>query len=124
MSEPDREPPIGGAILFLLAGPILWGAHLMSVYAFHAVICAIGNVATPTIVPAFVTLATAVTAGLLLVGFGAPGKAARILHLQPDEERNRIFLFPVARLLSGLSFAGVLWTGSAILTLQACEQLR
>ncbi|PLU33410.1 hypothetical protein BMJ27_17410 [Sinorhizobium medicae] len=144
MNEPIHEPPVAGAILFLLAGPILWGGHLLAVYTFHAVTCAVGgpwatavvpgSIVAATlaaagapwataVVPGSIVAATLAAAGALLLGFSFPGKLAQALRCF-DQDDSQPFLIRAGRLLTVLSLAGVLWTGSGALTLAPCVQFR
>ncbi|MDW9356084.1 hypothetical protein HR059_22865 (plasmid) [Sinorhizobium meliloti WSM1022] len=123
MNDPIREPPIAGAILFLLAGPILWGGHLLAVYTFHAVACAVGGSWATTIVPGSIVVATLATAGALLLAFSFPGKLAQALRCA-DQGDDQPFLIRAERLLTVLALTGVLWTGSGALALGPCAQFR
>lgn len=123
MNDPVREPPIAGAILFLLAGPILWGGHLLAVYTFHAVACAAAGPWATTIVPASIVVATLAAAGALLLAFSFPGKLAQTLRCAyPGDDQP--FLIRAGRLLTVLALTGVLWTGSGALALAPCAQFR
>ncbi|WP_027997641.1 hypothetical protein [Sinorhizobium arboris] len=123
MNDPVREPPVAGAIFFLLAGPILWGGHLLAVYTFHAVACAAGGPWTTTIIPGSIVVATLAAAGALLLAYAFPGKLAQVLRCA-DRGNDQPFLIRAGRLLTVLSLAGVLWTGSAALALAPCAQFR
>ncbi|MFC0809265.1 hypothetical protein ACFHWW_28125 [Ensifer sp. P24N7] len=123
MNDPVREPPIAGAILFLLAGPILWGGHLLAVYTFHAVACAAAGPWATTIVPASIVVATLAAAGALLLAFSFPGKLAQTLRCA-DPGDDQPFLIRAGRLLTVLALTGVLWTGSGALALAPCAQFR
>lgn len=123
MNKPTHEPPIAGTILFLLTGPILWGGHLLAVYSFHAVACAVAGQRTTAIVQGSILAATLVTAGALLLAFLFPGKLARLL-LCADRGDEQRFLVRACRLLTFLSLMGVLWAGSGALVLAPCTQFR
>ncbi len=119
MNDPVREPPIAGAILFLLAGPILWGGHLLAVYTFHAVACAAGGPWATALVPGSIVLVTLAAAGALLLTLSFPRKLAQVLRCA-----DQPFLIRAGRLLTVLSLTGVLWTGSGALALAPCAQFR
>lgn len=123
MNEPIHEPPVACVILFLLAGPILWGGHLLAVYTFHAVTCAVGGPWATAVVPGAIVAATLAAAGALLLGFSFPGKLAQALRCF-DQDDSQPFLIRAGRLLTVLSLAGVLWTGSGALALAPCVQFR
>ena len=123
MNDPVREPPIAGAILFLLAGPILWGGHLLAVYTFHAVACAAAGPWATAIVPGSIVVATLAAAGALLLVFSFPGKLAQALRCA-DPGDDQPFLIRAGRLLTVLALTGVLWTGAGALALAPCAQFR
>ena len=123
MNEPIHEPPVACVILFLLAGPILWGGHLLAVYTFHAVTCAVAGPWATAVVPGAIVAATLAAAGALLLGFSFPGKLAQALRCF-DQGDSQPFLIRAGRLLTVLSLAGVLWTGSGALALAPCVQFR
>ncbi len=122
MNDPIREPPIAGAILFLLAGPILWGGHLLAVYTFHAVACAVGGPWATTIVPGSIVVATLAAAGTL-AGLLVSGKARASAALCRPGRRPAL-PDPRGTPSTVLALTGVLWTGSGALALAPCAQFR
>jgi hypothetical protein len=114
-----RDTSLLSAAAFLLAGPILWAAHLFLVYGPQSALCAMGRPDGP--VTMLVLLVTAVFAVPLAVLLAAPGTAVRLLRLGTEDRR---FSVSVMRWLSALSLAGVLLAGAAALLVDPCAQLR
>ena len=119
--------PLSSAAAFMLAGPILWAAHLLLVYGPQSALCALGRTSMAETgdgsVAALVLAVTASIAAPLLILQFAPGTAARLLRFRP-EDGGRRFSVSVMRWLAALSLAGVLLAGAAALIVDPCAQLR
>lgn len=122
MKEPAKEAPTVSAILFLLAGPILWAGHLLLVYGVQSVTCVIGDgsVGPSALIQTSVALATLGAILLLCLALFFPGRLAHMLRYQTPDRDNHVFSVRVERFLSLLSLAGVIWSGSAVFLLDAC----
>lgn len=115
----DRDTSFLSAAAFLLAGPILWAAHLFLVYGPQSALCATGRTAGS--VTMLVLLVTALFAVPLAFLLASPGTAVRLLRFGTEDRR---FSISVMRWLSALSLAGVLLAGAASVLLDPCAQLR
>jgi hypothetical protein len=114
-------PPFATSALRVLAGLLVWGAHLGLVYGIAALACArslgdvrvLGVAMVPLAVGAATVLAAAAAA---VVVVRATMAAAR------DREGGgvRAFLGVMTAILGALSLLGILWTGSAIAVVPAC----
>lgn len=126
MKNPAQEAPIASAILFLLSGPILWAGHLLLVYGFQSVTCVVGNgaVAPSALIQTAVVLVTLGAISLLCFGLFFPGRLAHMLRYKMPDPHNRTFSIRVERLLSLLSLAGVIWSGTSIFLIDVCGLLR
>ncbi|WP_151613541.1 hypothetical protein [Sinorhizobium alkalisoli] len=126
MIEPGKEAPIASAILFLLAGPILWATHLLLVYGVQSAACAVGNsaMAPSVLIQASVILATLGAILLLCFSLFFPGRLAHMLRYEMPEPHNRTFSVRVERLLSLLSLMGVVWSGASVFQIDVCGLLR
>ena len=125
------EDPVGvaPALVFLLAGPLLWVGHLFLVYALQSMLCAFRITGTarvePLIVEIVVILLTLAAAGALLLSIRQPRITARVSKASGLlKGENGAFMVSVMRLLSALSLVGVLWAGATVLLLETCPQLR
>ncbi|OHV81974.1 hypothetical protein [Ensifer sp. LCM 4579] len=126
MIEPGKEAPTASAVFFLVAGPILWAAHLLVVYGVQSVTCAVGNsaVAPSVLIQASVVLVTLGAILLLCFGLFFPGRLAHMLGYEMPEPHNRTFSVRVERLLSLLSLMGVVWSGTSVFLIDVCGLLR
>jgi cytochrome bd-type quinol oxidase subunit 2 len=106
-----------GDFLPVLAPPLIWFAHLTTLYAAEAMICIGPPAAAATMMVWTIALATAVALiGLLLTAWMLRrGKASRTQHLG----RSR-FLVGVSYLLILLSLLGVAWTILPTIVLPVC----
>jgi hypothetical protein len=125
----DDPASPAAALLYLMAGPLLWGVHLLVVYGMQSALCAyrLTGIAQldPLLVRALVVAVTVLVA--LALGFAAwrPRTTARLLRAAVFlDGENGPFMTAVMRLLVLLSLAGVLWAGAGALLLEACPQLR
>ncbi len=125
------EDPAGvaPALIYLLAGPLLWAGHLFASYGLQSVLCALRSTGTTSVEPLLIELAvaavTAIAAAALLLTLWRPRGTARLLRAAAFlDGENGAFMVSVMRLLSALSLAGVLWAGATLLLLPACPQLR
>lgn len=125
------EDPAGvaPALLFLMAGPLLWLGHLFLVYALQSMLCAFRITGTasvePLVIETAIVLLTLAAAGGLGLSIWQPPLTARVLRAAGLlHGENGAFMVSVMRLLSALSLAGVLWAGASVLLLETCPQLR
>lgn len=112
------------ATLFSLLGPLLWALHFGAVYGGQHVACAAETGLSFQLIRTGIISATAVVAAPLLFASIAPRRTLKIFGLCGYDEPMRCFLAGTMRLLSLLSFFGVVWAGSAALFLDACPALR
>ena len=120
---------VASALVYLLAGPLIWAGHLFLAYASQSVLCAfrITGIASvdPMLIEAAVVVVTVLAAAALSLTIWQPRGTARLLRAAGFlDGANGAFMASVMRLLSALSLAGVLWAGATVLLLQACPQLR
>ncbi|MBP2234677.1 nitrogen fixation/metabolism regulation signal transduction histidine kinase [Sinorhizobium kostiense] len=122
MKEPAKEAPTVSAILFLLAGPILWAGHLLLVYGVQSVTCVVGSgsVAPSALIRTLVVLVTLGAILLLCLALFFPGRLAHMLRYQTPDRDNHVFSVRVERLLILLSLPAVIWSGAAAFLLDAC----
>jgi len=122
MKEPAKEAPTVSAILFLLAGPILWAGHLLLVYGVQSVTCVVGSasVAPSALIQTSVVLVT--LGAILLLGLALffPGRLAHMLRYQTPDRDNHVFSVRVERFLILLSLPAVIWSGAAAFLLDGC----
>ena len=129
MQRGEDPAGVAPALVFLLAGPLLWAGHLFLVYALQSMLCAFRITGTasvePLVIEIVIVLLTLAVAGALLLSIRQPQVTARVLRAAGllDGE-NGAFMISVMRLLSALSLAGVLWAGASVLLLETCPQLR
>lgn len=129
MKAGDDPGPVTGALLYLLAGPLVWAGHLFFVYAPQSALCAfrITGAATvePLLILVYIAAATALAATVLVLALWRPRVTARLFRAGRflDGENGR-FMISVMQLLAVLSLAGVLWAGATALLLDPCPQLR
>ena len=129
MQRGEDPAGVAPALVFLVAGPLLWAGHLFLVYSLQSMLCAFRITGTasvePLVIEIAVVLLTVAAAGALVLSIWQPRGTARLLRaaglLQGE---NGAFMISVMRLLSALSLAGVLWAGASVLLLEACPQLR
>jgi hypothetical protein len=118
----NRSDHIGGALLFVCAGPLVWAAHLFAVYGAHALVCARIPAHAAVLPVLFVALTLAALAPLAYAVW-RPDASARMFRGNRRGGESE-FLTALMRLLALLSLAGILWAGAATLTLPYCGQLR
>ena len=129
MKAGDDRGPVTSALLYLLAGPLVWAAHLFLVYAPQSALCAFRITRPVTIEPLLITVyvaaVTALAAAVLVLALWRPGTTASLFRARRFlDGENGQFMISVMRLLSVLSLAGVLWAGATALLLDPCPQLR
>jgi hypothetical protein len=124
MSQPRRTI---GTLLYLLAGPLLWAAHLTVIYGSQSSLCAfdIGETAAGnnSLATTVILVATAVCIGLVVAMTLRPQSIFGWLALG-EVSPDRPFLVWAMRLLSALSVLAILYVGLAAIILPACAQLR
>lgn len=117
-----------GTIIALLAGPIVWAAHLGIVYFLQSMFCAHGLVgvrfAGVGLIPGIVMLATVIALAILTVVIVAPKRVDRTLGATGWRPSAMAFHTRVMIAMAWLSAFGVLWAGLAALVLPSCPQLR
>lgn len=117
-----------GTIIALLAGPIVWAAHLGVVYFLQSMLCAHGSagvtVAGMGLVLAIVVLATVVALAILAIVLLAPARVNRALGAPDWRPSAMAFHTRVMIAMAWLSAFGVLWGGLAAFILPACAPLR
>jgi hypothetical protein len=129
MQAGEDPGSVASALVYLLAGPLIWAGHLFLVYAPQSVLCAfrftgIASVG-PMLIQAVVVSVTVLAAAALLLTIWQPRATARLLRAAGFlDGESGAFMVSVMRLLSALSLAGVLWAGVTVFFLQACPQLR
>jgi hypothetical protein len=126
MNGPEKETRIASAVLFVLAGPLLWAGHLFLVYGVHSVTCAVGSrwIVPSALIQSSVIPITLGAMALLVLALRFPGCVARVLRYERTDRHSWTFFVRVARLLSLLSLMGVIWAGAAVFVLDACRSLR
>lgn len=128
MKAGDDAGPIAGAILYILAGPIIWSAHLFLTYGPQSGLCAfrITGVAAvdPMLVAGLVGIVTLLSVAALVFILLRPKWTARLFRMSAHLDDDASFIPTVMRLLAALSLAGVLWAGATALLLSPCAQLR
>lgn len=129
MQARDDPGSVAGALLYLVAGPLVWAGHLGLVYATQSVLCALAVTGVARVEPLFIEILggaiTALAAAALVLAIRLPHHMARVLRAARFlDGENGTFMISVMRLLAALSLAGVLWAGSAIVLLDTCPQLR
>lgn len=129
MQAGEDPGSVASALIYLLAGPLVWAGHLFLVYAPQSVLCAfrITGIARvdPMLIQAVIVAVTVLAAAVLLLMMWQPRGTARFLRAAGFlDGENGTFMVSVMRLLSALSLAGALWAGATVLLLQACPQLR
>ena len=104
-------------LLFITAGPLLWGLHLTIVYMAHTAVCALAaSPGAETAILAIVTVALAVLLMLILLD---QQRFARLLKVS-QEIAERGSYDRIAFFLNLLSLAGILWSGLAVTILSSC----
>ena len=129
MQQGEDPAGVAPALMFLLAGPLLWAGHLFLVYGLQSVLCAFRITGTasvePLVIETVIVLLTLAAAGALVLSIRQPQLTARFLRAAGLlHGENGAFMISVMRLLSALSLAGVLWAGASVLLLETCPQLR
>lgn len=132
MSTTTPPPESTRSLLALVAGPMIWAAHLLIAYAVAAVFCAkVGGLAEGTLRP--VRLAIAVLTALALAGIALVGRGGWRRHrhgseraaadphdADTPEDRHR-FLGLATALLAGLSAVAVLYQALAAVFVGSCR---
>jgi hypothetical protein len=127
-SRSDTRRSTAGTIVYLLAGPIVWAAHLTILYFVQSMLCAHGlagrSVAGVGLVPVVIVSATAVGLAILLAAILAPAAASRLAHASGWSMPDRVFHRRVMVALAVLSALGIAWAGFTAFVVPACPQLR
>ena len=122
--EGAAPPPyrkLVGAVLYLLAGPIVWAVHFTIIYSTHALLCARGLAGGP--VDARVIIAVATGIGLVisitatLAGWWSRGA-------NRDTKGVSAFQHDAMSLLALLATIGIAFGGATALFVTPCLLLR
>jgi len=128
MKAGNDSAPIAGAILYLLAGPIIWAAHLLLVYGPQSALCAFRvtgmAAAEPWLISALVAGVTVLAMAAIALILWRPRRTARFFRFDTASDGQRSFVISVMRLLAVLSLIGIAWAGATTLLLAPCAQLR
>lgn len=117
-----RQRSTAGTILYILVGPILWAAHLATIYFVQSMLCARG-VAVEA-VPAIVLAATAVAVLLIVALLMAPRAASLSFRAGGWGEHIHATETRLMQGLALLSIAGIVWGGATVLIIPSCPTLR
>jgi hypothetical protein len=115
----STQPRTGGATaLWLLFGPVVWGAHFTLLYGAHTLICAVRGAAAGRMVTLIVVIATVAA----LVALAVPFARALRLSRQPPSESTALsgFIRSATVWLLILSTIAVIWAGATVLVVSAC----
>ncbi|GHA36075.1 hypothetical protein GCM10007989_35170 [Devosia pacifica] len=128
MGEAKTTPRPIGTLVFLMAGPILWAAHLTLIYGSQSALCGFavgtGPSGSNTLASASVIAGTVLVLGLLLALLIWPHPVYKTLSgAKMPGDQQPLMLF-VMRFLNGLSILAVLYAGVAVQLLDACADLR
>lgn len=112
-------------IAFLLAGPIVWGLHLLLVYGGHTLMCVLGWSSEPQIIRATVIIAGGAALAILVFLARAARRWRRyVVESDGDAALSAEFQMRATLLLILLSSAGVLWSSLAAVFIAPCQTLR
>ncbi|MGD9922741.1 MAG: hypothetical protein AB7V13_15080 [Pseudorhodoplanes sp.] len=113
-ATPQNSQSLVPLMLLVLAGPLIWAAHLLVIYGSTTVICAkaAGAGVLPVIVTATIVALAAI--GVLAI------RCQRRSDLLGRGPNSHVFLRRVMLLLLALSAVAILWAGSTVLLLPAC----
>jgi hypothetical protein len=117
MSDTSKPVRPLGDFLQVLAPPLIWFAHLATVYAAEALICIGPPAAAATMMAWTIALATAGALAALLL---AAWRLRRSKTWSTQNLGNSRFLVGLSRLLILLSLLGVVWTVLPTIFLPAC----
>lgn len=120
-----RQASIVGTLVFMLFGPLVWGAQMTLAYAAHASLCAAGDR-----LPLGAGALPWVLGGVGLLALVVLGTAlawpAPLRHLlrAPGETEEGSFAQGVMRLLALLALFGSVFLSMTMLLVPLCQQLR
>lgn len=109
--------PLLRAFVPLLAGPLVWAAHFLFIYAFNGVLCARPGLGGSWLGIALPSWGIGI-AGMLALA--AIGRLYLRLGVRPSASGNRRFLRSVAGALSLLSAVAVIWQTLPVLLVPGC----
>lgn len=119
--QPGRST--AGTLIFLLLGPLVWGARFVAAYGAQGAMCELG--APQAAVTAALLAITVPALAVLVFALAAPAATARLLRAHKWGSETGVFLSAAMRILVALSIFGVLGEGLlAPLILPACPVLR
>lgn len=114
------RPSTVGTLVFLLYGLLVWFAQFSAIYAAHTLACL--SLAGAAVLSDVLALsATAAALLVLMLHLIWPHSVARLLGV-PAETVESLRL--AAQAMSALAGIAVLWSGAAILLVDACAQAR
>jgi hypothetical protein len=117
---------IARTLFFIIVGPIAWGAHHMTIYASHTLICSLGLSSTSMLgwepMTAISAATTAIALALIASPLIAPEAITRRLGIKHGEDWP--FYRCLSAVLAVLSAAGIAWTGTMAFVIPACLPLR
>lgn len=117
LPQAGREPSVTAMFAYLMAGPLLWGLHLLLVYCAHTLVCALGG--RPALSTAIVLAATAAAVVPLALAVAVQRRTGRLFGVGDDMADRRVY-DSISRLLGVLSLAGIVWAGVAAAALSSC----
>lgn len=120
-----RQASIVGTLVFMLFGPLVWGAQMTLAYATHAALCAAGDrlplgAGALPVVLGGVSVVALVVLGMALAW---PAPLRRWLRAPGDTEEGQ-FAQAVMRLLGLLALFGSVFLGITMLLVPLCMQVR
>ena len=104
-------------VLRWLAGPIIWAAHLLIVYASESILCTRGGGADGHFILVLLASAAALAGLLAIVIRGWRGQPARAT----ENLNGSAFMDKAAIMLGMLSLIAVLWSAVPALVISACS---
>jgi len=117
--QTGREPSTAGTLIFLMWGLIVWGLQFTVLYLAHTWFCALGaSTAATGILAAILTMLAIVAIAPVLL---APARMARLAGLR---EADSAHLLTIARVVAFVSTVAAVWTGAAVVFVDACALTR
>jgi hypothetical protein len=118
---PADEPSATGTLVYLCVGPLVWSAHLLTVYGAHALLCETD--ADPALPALFIIVTTVAAAAALALGWMLRTPLAALLSVARAAS-GRATYDAVFGVLVLLSLVAVIWAGVAALLIDACVATR
>jgi hypothetical protein len=115
----QREPSTVGTLVFLMWGLIVWGLQFTALYLAHTWFCALGaSTAATGILAAILTIIAVFAIAPVLL---APALMGKLVGLRQGDSTH---LLTVARVVALLSTVAAIWTGAAVIVVDACALTR